>query len=216
MAKKKTVLLDDHGQPVNRLYGFKRLNDRSADELIGLCKGIIADGEVNLSEAAFLRIWLEDNKPYIKDPLINALYHHVYEMLNDGVYDKQEQQELLQILTEFTGESSIDLPEPESSSFPLNKPCPETVLFPGMKFCLTGKFVYGTRKICEESTKALGASTSKGVTLDTNYLVIGTFCSKDWIHTSYGRKIEKAVEYRDERKTGIQIIHEDVWAKHLL
>ena len=32
----------------------------------------------------------------------------------------------------------------------------------------------------------------------TDYLVIGILGSEDWIHTSYGRKIEKAIEIKQK------------------
>ena len=36
-----------------------------------------------------------------------------------------------------------------------------------------------------------------GITKATDFLVVGTFGSRDWAQTSFGRKIEKAVAYRD-------------------
>ncbi len=68
------TILDDHGQPLNRAYGKKRLNDRAIDELIGLSRGLTADGAVNQSEAEFLLKWMEDNSSYCQDPLVNQLY----------------------------------------------------------------------------------------------------------------------------------------------
>ncbi len=34
-----------------------------------------------------------------------------------------------------------------------------------------------------------------------DYLVIGTFGSEEWIHSAYGRKIERAIELRDKHGT---------------
>lgn len=36
--------LDDHGQPKNRRWNAKRLDERSVDEFLGLCRGLVADG----------------------------------------------------------------------------------------------------------------------------------------------------------------------------
>ncbi len=212
----KKILLEDHGQPINRQYNFKRITDRNIDELIGLCKGILADKKINIAEARFLQNWLEKHSAAIHDQIVNALYFHIREVLSDGTFDKTEQKELFQILTEFTGESSVDFPYDNSSLLPLDRPIPRKVFFNKMNYCFTGKFAFGTRKMCEEQTLLKGAaSTSKNVTKKTNYLVVGTFCSKDWLHTSYGRKIKRALEYRDLLKTGIKIVHEDLWAKSL-
>ncbi len=41
--------------------------------------------------------------------------------------------------------------------------------------------------------------------------VIGAIGSRDWIHSTHGRKIERAVELR-EQGTGIYILSEEYWA----
>ncbi len=52
------------------------------------------------------------------------------------------------------------------------------------------------------------------MTQRTNYLIIGTFGSRDWVHTSFGRKIEKAVQYRIAG-CRLAIVGEDHWAASL-
>lgn len=204
-------MLDDDGQPINRLYGRKRMNDRAIDELIGLSRGIVADAAVNQQEAAFLSSWMEANVSYCEDMIVNQLYRRIHEMLTDGILDDEERLELLGTLREFTGESTVVQPANMASTLPLCKPEP-VMKFPTMAFCLTGKFAYGPRRICEEVVLERGGKILAGVTMDLDYLVIGTFSSTDWAHTSYGRKIEKAVEYR-ERNGRPAIIQEDLWAR---
>ena len=46
--------LDSQSQPLNRRYNAARLSDRAIDELIGLSRGVIADGVVTQEEAEFL------------------------------------------------------------------------------------------------------------------------------------------------------------------
>jgi hypothetical protein len=48
-----------------------------------------------------------------------------------------------------------------------------------------------------------------------NFLVVGNLGSEDWIHSSFGRKIERAVELRRECPT-LAIINEDHWARALV
>ena len=203
-------LRDDHGQPLTRNYSAKRLNDRAIDELIGISKGLIADKTVNQREAEFLKSWLEANTPFSEDPIINQLYCRISDMLIDGILDQDEQKELLVILNEFTGESIVEHCANFSTSLPLCTPVP-IVEFTGKRFCLTGKFAYAPRKVCEEVVLERGGVIESGVTQRLNYLVIGTFSSTDWIHTSYGRKIEKAVEYRVANRVPF-IISEDTWS----
>ena len=63
----------------------------------------------------------------------------------------------------------------------------------GSIFCLSGDFVSGDRESVEMMLKCLGAQTSSAVNRSVDYLVIGTLASRDWLYTSHGRKIEKAL-----------------------
>jgi NAD-dependent DNA ligase len=204
-------MLDDNGQPLNRLYNRKRMNDRAIDEMIGMSRGILADAAVNQKEAEFLCSWMEANVSFCEDQIVNQLYRRIHEMLIDGILDEEEKIELLGILKEFTGESTIAQPMNMATSFPLCRPEPR-VEFPTLSFCLTGKFAYGPRRICEEVVLDRGGKAQGYVTMDLDFLVIGTFSSTDWSHTSYGRKIEKAVEYREKNRRPA-IISEDLWAR---
>jgi NAD-dependent DNA ligase len=78
----------------------------------------------------------------------------------------------------------------------------------------TGKFAFGPRADCERQVIKLGAACERAITHRTRYLVIGTFGSRDWVHTSFGRKIEKAVQYRDDGHP-LAIVAEDHWASSL-
>ncbi len=204
-------MLDDHGRPLNRLYNHKRMNDRSIDELIGMARGIVADAMVNQKEVEFLRSWMEANVSFCEDRIVNQLYCRIHEILIDGVLDEEERQELLGILREFTGESTVVLPANMAATFPLCRPAP-AVEFPTMAFCLTGKFAYGPRQVCEGVVLERGGHVFERLTMDVDYLVVGTFSSSDWAHTSYGRKIEKGVEYRSKHGRP-SIISEDHWSR---
>ncbi len=62
--------------------------------------------------------------------------------------------------------------------------------------------------------RKLGTTPLNGkvVRLRTRYLIIGTFGSRDWVHTSFGCKIQKAVEYRSDG-SGLAIVGEEYWAE---
>lgn len=110
------------------------------------------------------------------------------------------------------------LPDPreaisESTSLPLDRPQPK-IIFPGKLFCLTGKFVSGTRGECESYIVIHGGKVHSRPTIQTDYLVIGNLGSRDWIHSSYGLKIEKAVHYK-EKYSKISIVSEDHWSKFI-
>ena len=93
-----------------------------------------------------------------------------------------------------------------TSPLPFDSPLP-TVEIPDRLFVFSGRFAYGPRAACRDTVAGLGGSWQDNITLKTDYLVIGTFTSRDWKPRSFGRKIENAVEYRD--RTGLAIIPED-------
>jgi hypothetical protein len=45
---------------------------------------------------------------------------------------------------------------------------------------------------------SLGGINAKGVNKTLNYLVLGTYMTDSWAHENYGRKIERAMEYREK------------------
>lgn len=206
---------DDQNQLVSRAIRAKDTSDRKVDELIGICRGIMADGNINKKEAEYLLSWVESNREFAQSYPFNIIYTRVSSMLSDNVFDDEEKQELLEIMVKLTGGEIIgDDTESMSSTLPLCVPFP-TIVFSGSSFVFTGIFTTGARKILEELVKELGGIIHDIVKKDTDYLVIGDIGSKDWAHSSYGRKIEKAVEYRDNKETGISIICESHWAKFL-
>ncbi len=205
------TILDEQGQPLIRHYNQKRLNDRAIDELVGMSRGIVADGTVNQKEAEFLSGWMEANISHCEDPIVNQLYCRVKEMLIDGVLDKNEQKELFDILKMFTGDiPSTEIPVNIASTLPFDNPAPR-IEFPTMTFCFTGKFAYGPRRVCNEVVEERGGKINNKVNWDVDYLVVGYFGSRDWAHTPYGRKIEAAANYR-KKGCDIAIISEDHWA----
>jgi NAD-dependent DNA ligase len=115
---------------------------------------------------------------------------------------------------EITGEPTLGSNSKSgSTALPLCFPLP-TVTFPDRLFCFTGKFVSGTRRQVEEAVVALGAEAIGSPSKRTNYLVVGAIGSTDWIHSTHGRKIEKAVQLREEG-IGIHIIAEEYWVECL-
>ncbi|HIG42876.1 MAG: BRCT domain-containing protein [bacterium] len=195
---------------------FKTANliqDRLIDEMIGICRGVIADGIVAEPEAIFLGQWIENHREIADRWPVNILYARLTEMLKDGILTKSEKSELLATLRDITGESS-ELQEPNrSTTLPLNNPVPK-IEFADKRFCLTGRFVFGSTMDCEETITELGGILTESITEETDYLVIGELCSPDWVHTTFGRTIEYAVELREEG-AAINIVSEEHWVNSL-
>lgn len=196
-----------------RRYSAKRLNDRFVDEMIGICKGVIADNKINHAEADFINQWLLTNRKYIDDPIVTELYRSIKTMLSDNVLDEDEHDELLEALKLFTGQiTPSEARENLSTGLPLDMPAPK-IDFDCASFCITGKFAYGPRSIVADVIEDLGGFYHSNLTQKTDYLVIGYFATPAWAHTSYGRKIEAALNLRSQGFP-ISIVSEDHWAAY--
>ena len=203
--------VDGQGQPLNRFYNRKRRCDRTLDELLGLAKGMAADGVINLMEADFLKKWLMRNHQHNDTWPVNFIYNRLDEFLADGLLDASEQKELLDLLTEFTGQiEPAEQLDNMATTLPLDRPAP-LIVFPDKAFCFTGKMVCGTRDECQSVVIEKGGKITKTPSRKTDFLVIGTLGSEDWAHTSYGRKIEYAVELK-QKGVDLHIVSEDHWA----
>ena len=161
-----------------------------------------ADGKINQQEAECLLNWLVQCQSCSDNPMIENLLERVDEMLSDNILDQDEASELFQLLNAISGEKSELGEVAKTSSLPVDKPMPN-IQFDGMSFLFTGTCAYGPRKKCQEVVDGLGGVNAKSVTKDLDYLVLGTYVTDSWIHESFGRKIEKAMKYRDE---GLPII----------
>ncbi len=206
--KSEATKLDAHEQPVNSRFNQRRIEDRQIDELIGLCKMALSDGAVDQLELETLLSWLEVNRECADVWPANVIYERVYRALSDGVLDIEEEGEILELLSKTIG--GVKQEENKSSTLPLCNPAPD-VEFTARVFCFTGKFNLGTRAYCEGLIEARGGSCVGTPTRSTDYIVIGESGSEAWIHANFGRKIQKAVELRDEDDHEISIISE----KHL-
>lgn len=200
---------DEHGQPLNRNFGARRLTHRTIDELIGLCKGVQADGVVHPDEAVFLSKWLESSLEVIDTWPANILAARIEKIFEDGKPDEEERKDLFELLSDITGykpgRTVIDEETGEvfdnftraSTLLPLDKPAP-TVLFESKVFCFTGKFFYGGRKTCENEVMARGGHVHPTVNKKVDYLVIGQVGSTDWKHSTHGNKIEAAIQIKNK------------------
>lgn len=182
---------------------------RTLDELIGLCRGVVADGEVNQKEAEFVLNWLECNTSVAEEFPASVLYPRLMGMLVDGRLDDGESKELLDMLQQMTGEQGQCGSTPLSTCIAFASPLPH-LTFHGQTFCFTGKFGCGQRTDVIERTELLGGAIVSSVVKRGCVLVVGCMGSEAWLHSTHGRKILKAV---DDREAGapIAIVPEEHW-----
>lgn len=193
---------------IQNIFNRARIDDRLVNELIGLARGMVADGKVDQAEAEYLHAWLVANSGVSRNPVVANLLTRVSSYLSDGHLDSEEAADLFDTLHQFTG-GDLSLGEiMKSTSLPLDQPAP-TLEFEGSRFCFTGTFAFGSRAECEAHVASLGA-TAGGLSNKTAYLVIGVYATDSWAHSSYGRKIEKALEMK-QKGLPILIVGEEHW-----
>lgn len=184
--------------------GNDRLADRDIDELIGICKGILSGGFVVYEQANSLLRWFNHHPTAATIYPGKPLYHKLSVMLQGNTLGVDDELELLGFFMKLGGSAS----EQVSTALPLTLP-PPRLFFKNRQISITGKFKLGNRDFMVDFIERLGAVVSrKGVTQETDYLLIGNIGSDHWIHSTHGRKIEYAVALI-ERGHKLAIISED-------
>lgn len=188
------------------------LEDRAADELIGLARMALCDGVLDPHEVEFLYRWFGANPGALERWPGRDLWPAVVTYISaadPSNPDKANPAEgrLLGLLAELIGNAAPD-DHFAPTGLPLTTPAP-AVKFPGRNFCFTGESAHGSRSELAAMVQALGGIAEKNVTMSTHYLVICGMGSENWRHTAYGRKIEKAANLRERPGSHITIITDD-------
>ena len=107
------------------IYNSRSVEDRKMDTLIGLSKGLLADGKLVQEEVEFLLQWLLQNRDS-NNPIIINIETKVIEILNDGIVDNEEAEELFQLLSKLNGDEVAlgELAKP--TNLPLCSPRPRS------------------------------------------------------------------------------------------
>lgn len=186
---------------------------QSCGALIGIVQGLLADDQLNDKEIAFLHQWLTNNEAIASVWPGSAIAAQVAEILTDRQVTDAERLHLMDVLQKLVGGTLTELAESTHvSTLPMDKV--EVISITGSRFCLTGDFVFGPRDICEAAITKRGGEVQPGITKKLNYLVVGGLGSREWKHGSFGTKVEKAMQYKQDGLP-IVVVHEDVWASSL-
>lgn len=223
MAGRGSIPYNRGGQPVSARLRAAAVQTRNINELLGICRGITFDNRVNQAELESLFAWLHSQPELVKVWPANVLYQRLVEVFEDGVVDPEEAADVLAMLKQVVGgapqiQQNVDIDTGElvaevgSTALPVTEP--EIILFEERNFVLTGKFAAGSRRECQAEINQRGGICQSSPTRVTNYVVVGSIGSRDWIQSSWGRKIEKAVELRESGQP-IEIIAEEHWVRWL-
>lgn len=135
-------------------------------------------------------------------------------VLADGVITDEERTDLLDTLKGICGFQVEETGAAESAVATIPFDDNPSIYFDSRTFCFTGRFIFGTRANCEREIIKRGSMAVDGITSKLEYLVVGSLIEPSWAHTSYGRKIEKAIDYI-AKGHGISIISEHQWVEAL-
>jgi hypothetical protein len=185
------------GQP-DPGFHFANNEIKAINTLYGLIMGITADRTVTDDEIIFLKLWLDNNADYLNTFPLNVIKRRIEEILADGIITHDERENLYDILTELQGNDFYDSGMAGGFSNGIFLEEPNFLRIKDSQFCLTGEFVSGPRNRCEQTLSKFGGILSKSITKKLDYLIVGTMGSRDWITAGHGRKIEKALHYKQQ------------------
>ena len=168
------------------------------DELVGFLTGVASDGVLNDQEVDALSEWLDNNESVKETWPASVIVNRLNNVLEDGIITEEERQDLLQTVNQVTGNAAENDDISYESSTEVWEDEIDSLDIAGKTFCLTGEFVSGDRETVDTMLRLRGAETSPNVNKNVDYLVIGTLASRDWLYTSHGRKIEKALLLKRE------------------
>lgn len=181
-------------------------------EMVGLLRGIVADGKVSNEEAGHLARWTRENPDVAARWPANLLARRLEGIVRDGRVDARERKHLAALLAQLTADPAGAAPT-LATDLPVDRPEPD-VVFEGRTFVLAGEMAFGPRRSCEHEIVEMGGRCERSVTRRTDYLVIGSLARDDWAQESFGALVDEVVQYR-ARGVPIAIISEERWSQAL-
>lgn len=178
--------------------------------LHGILAGIVVDGKITEDELRGLQEWISNHKQLRTIWPFDEIDSLITEIMSDGIIDEQEHHVLLKFCNQFLEDhTSMILDLPIKSDLLRTGVCSAmpTLAFENKLFCLTGSFENGTKKEVSNIIQEFNGQVSKSVCKELDYLVVGGKGSECWAFACYGRKVEKAMNYRKDGLP-IQIVHE--------
>lgn len=208
------VLSDDEHQDLTwlcqRLRSTEYYDQVTADiqRLHGILSAISADGVITEEEIEKLSSWIADNDHLRKCYPYEEVDSLITSAMKDNWIDPKEQKDLLEFFRGFV-DQNISVDTPSAKIKPLTGICAVApqIVFEDHRFCFTGESSRATREEMKIMALDRGAKVITDVSHRLNYLVVGADGNPCWAYSCYGRKIEKAMQLRQEGSP-ILIVHE--------
>jgi NAD-dependent DNA ligase len=197
-----------------RALQAQRRVEQGLAEMVGLVRGVAADGVVSSDEATRLSEWIRANpEPAARWPA-NILARRLGRIFADGRLDGRERDRLSALLAQVAqNPEGMGRGFPLATDLPISRPEPE-VVFEGQTFVFAGELAYGPTRACEREVLELGGMCERTINRRTDYVVIGTLGAADWAQTAFGALVDEVVQYRS-RGVPIAVVTEEHWAAAL-
>lgn len=182
--------------------------------MVGLVRGVIADGRVSTDEAHRLSEWAKEHPEVATRYPANLLSRRLERIFMDGRVDGKERKRLGAMLSQLAeNPTGFGGGNPLATDLPLTTPAPD-VVFEGQTFVFGGALAYGPTHSCEREVTELGGMCENTINRRTDYLVVGALAAAEWSQKGFGGLIDEVVLYRT-RGVPIAIISEEHWAAAL-
>lgn len=175
--------------------------------LLGLLSGMASDDRINSSELQVLLEFVRKNE----DLFSRFPFDKITLALSDFFSRRITEEQLLATIKSVT---QVDYSSTGSISEDQVPLCDfdevDNVVIEGSVLVFTGKFggKTGFRKLIEERVVELGGLLRASVTTKTNYLIVGDETAVGWITSTYGRKIQMAMDLRKSDALNLQVLTE--------
>lgn len=122
-----------HGQP-DPAYNRMRRIDRDLAEMLGVVKGVLADGLVTTDEAKKLRQWCDAHPDIAEEWPGSALVRRLDHIFEDGEVSEAERSWLAELLHDLVGgEAGVILASSTATQLPLDPPSAGGDTGPGVR-----------------------------------------------------------------------------------
>lgn len=171
-------------------------------QLHGVFYGILADDIITDKEIFQLQDWLQ-HFSFLRGTFpFDDIQLLLSDILADNVITEQERQQLKSFLSDFvdTKTSANIVPENPEVTCTVDSICakdPE-ITIDSHVFCFTGKSKNFSRSELANKIEAHNGIFKNNISSKTNYLVLGLDGSETWSYSTYGRKVEKALEIQKQ------------------
>jgi NAD-dependent DNA ligase len=193
-------------------------------ELIGACRGVLADGKVVEPEAKFLLDWLQQHQDLAGQWPHQFLYERIARIMADGKVTDTEEKELLDTIAKVTdapaqggagrSKGKEQLAD-DTNAFRYDDPPPH-IDFKGRAFCVIGQFVYAPRSEVEKVITSRGGTlvADPSASSKPDYVLVGSVGTRKALRADDAQRIEKALKLHDKGEP-VAVVSERHWVKFI-